>query len=741
MRPRLITKVAVQLLVASVAAAGLAPAASADLPRTYAVQRVDGPTPTLAAGFGGGVANVGDLNRDGSDDFALGVSAGSAGGNGQVFVFSGTTGERFDTISAPDPGGAGTASALFGIPFVGPMPDIGSCPGRSTGQLCTNPIGPKDGVPELLIGARGVDVGGVLDVGRAYVYDGATRALVKRIDMPPADRTPTAVSSGGAWFGRAVVSPAGSPPCSGLGGIGPCQPTSDAVRLGDFDGGGLPEVVVGASRYTESPATAFPTSHCARTAGATCISAGRAYVYRGEDIAGSDPGVTLETAFRTVRNPAAQADDPNTVDITTRRELFANAIAPVGDVGGCTTAGVAAGDRCPATGSSNVPDGRPEILISGLRVDVPMDNPDPAFADAGVDFLVDGRTGAVLYTYQHPEPQAGAVLGSSIGGPAVGTLGDSPLPDVYLSAVTQNGRFKAEGRGYVMSGDIKAFTSTINFSLLNDPTPSPAGDFGAGYTAVGDLVTGPGVFRNELLVGQGSLGEPRNDELLSDVHFFDTGKSVALQSIADPDQNPGSRFGADVITLGDLNSDGFLDFAVAAPAFSGAAGAGQGRLYIFRSDNSPAPPTVPVAPPAAPVGPLGPIGPVGPAGPPAAPAAAAVVAGRTIDLAASRERVRSGARITLRGVLQAFANPEGCQGGQRVTVERRATTSPRYAAVASRTTSASGAFAARLTVRRAGIYRARVAQTQQCLGAASQGARVTTVPRRASPAKRRAVRR
>ena len=75
-----------------------------------------------------------------------------------MFVFNGATGSVLDTIVAPDPGGAGTASALFGIPFVDRMPDIGSCPGKTTGQLCTNPIAPKDGVPEILVGARGVDV-------------------------------------------------------------------------------------------------------------------------------------------------------------------------------------------------------------------------------------------------------------------------------------------------------------------------------------------------------------------------------------------------------------------------------------------------------------------------------------------------------------------------------------------------------------------------------------------------------
>ncbi len=566
-------------------------APASGLPRTYQVQRIDAPNPIGMAGFGGGLVYVGDLNGDGVADFAVGVQAGSPGNNGEVLLFSGKTGALFDTIVAPDGGGLGQASAQFGIPFISTMPDIGSCPGKTTGQLCTNPIGPADGVPELLIGARGVDTDGQVDVGRAYVYDGATRALMKRIDMPPADATALSVSSGGAWFGRAVIAPTGLPPCAGNGGVGACVAMPGTVRIGDMDGGGLPDIVIGASHYTEDSATAYPTSNCAQTPGAACIGAGRAYVYRGEDIAGSDPNVILNTPLRTYRNPYAQADNPTFPDPTANRELFANAIAPVGDVGSCTTPGIAAGDQCPAGGISNIPDGRPDVVISDFRVDLQVAHPDPAYVDVGVDLLIDGRTGAILYTYQHPEPQAGAILGSSLGGPPVGDLGDSPLPDVYLSAVTQNGQYKGQGKGYVMSGNLTAFSSTINFSILNDPTPTPGGNFGGGYTAVGNLVDEPGQFRNELLIGQSNLGEPGNPDLIGAVHVFDPLKAQVLQTIPDPDQSPGSRFGSDIISLGDINGDGFDDFAVSAPSFAGVAGPGQGRIYIFSSDNSPLPPT------------------------------------------------------------------------------------------------------------------------------------------------------
>ncbi|MCA1683832.1 MAG: integrin alpha, partial [Actinobacteria bacterium] len=353
--------------------------------------------------------------------------------------------------------------------------------------------------------------------------------------------------------------------------------------LGDMDGGGQPDIVVGASRYTESNMTAQPGSHCAATPGATCIGAGRAYLYRGESIAGSDPSVTLETALRTFRNPAAQADDPTVVDVTARRELFANAMTGVGDVGACTAAAIGAAARCPAANVTTVPDGRPELLISGLRVDGPINNPDGSLVDVGVNFLVDGATGALLTTYFHPEPQSGATFGTPLGGLPVGDLGGGTTrPDLYIPAVTQSVHFKAQGRGYVMSGDLNAFSSTVNFSLLNDPTPAPGGNFGGGYTGLGDVVAQSGRPRNELLVGAGSLGELGNQELVNDIHVFDPLTAQVLQSIVDPDAEPGSRFGADVATLGDLNADGFVDLLVSAPSYDGPAGAGQGRLYILR---------------------------------------------------------------------------------------------------------------------------------------------------------------
>jgi hypothetical protein len=95
--------------------------------------------------------------------------------------------------------------------------------------------------------------------------------------------------------------------------------------------------------------------------------------------------------------------------------------------------------------------------------------------------------------------------------------------------------------------------------------------------------------------------------------------------------------------MGDLNGDGFLDFVASALAWDGLSGVAQGRIHILRSDNSPAPPPSPVG-----------------------GGAAETLGGRTIELVASRERIRRRHPLRLRGRVEAFADLSACQSRQVV---------------------------------------------------------------------------
>ncbi len=749
------------------------------LPPGYQVQRVDTPLPTTTGGFGTTMIPIGDVNADNKEDFAQLQRPGSLNGDGIVIEYSGATGEDLRSTNVGDPGGAGSRSSGDG--YLGRMDDIGSCASSPAldltqpGPTCASPtVGPPDGVGEILVGGQGVDVGGVVDVGRIYVLDGKTLAILKRVDMPPADRqqiadrqaeNPGAGLQGG--FGRTVTSPRGLPPCAGNAGVGACLTQAampQPVRTGDTDGGGVGDIVVGANQFSENAATAHPESDCARKAAALCFQAGRVYVYRGEGIAGSNPAVVLDgtgagqTPPKVLKNIAAQVDDPF-VPIG-RGELLGHSQMPVGDLGTCRTGGafpaVQPGQRCMASARTLVADGKPDYIVTSHIADTPIFDPDPASTNVGVAFLIDGATGAILYTYNHPEPQKDALFGFTTGQQfALGDLGDSAAPDVVLAAF-QNVSNKAEaGRAYVFSGNLGS--GFINFAALNDPTPNTFGRFGNPTEGVGDLV--PATPRNEVLVGQFSAVQTGGKaDTLFDVSFFNAANEQALQTIADPDLQNESGFGTRVMPLGDLNDDGFLDFAVASPRWDAPSSAGapgvldQGRVYLFRSDvNAVVPP--PPAPPTGPTGPAGPAGGQGPAAPPApaAPAvpaapgagvAATVLAGRTIDLDASRTRVTRGARVQLRGVLEAFANPRACEARQSVAIQRRTKGGGRFVTFQTVRTGSTGTFrSSRFAPTSTRLYRSRVVQTAACQGAQSPRETVTVVPPRRRSSASRAARR
>ena len=712
------------------------PAASAlaALPRTYDVQRVDSPNPRQGANFGLGLIGHSDVTGDGRDDVLVPQTATGPNGDGQLFVFSGATGALVDTVNAPDAGNPGNAPtgnnrAGFGL-FTSTIADLGSCPGGSAGANCANPSTTGDGIDEIVAGATGVDVptagapGGVaVDIGRAYVFDGRTRAVLKRIDMPAADRAEHANFPAGPpnphspSFGRTVLSPAGLPPCEGNSGIGACDMLSTSAAIGDVDGffdadtNDLADLVIGAPTYDETTA-----SNPACDPG-QCHEAGRAYVYRGEDVmdpANGGPATPLAAPLRTLKNIVAQTDDTIS-SAQTNSELFGQAVFPIGDVGGCTAV-IAPGERCPNAMSTNTPDGSPEVVVSAFRADLPSDAdvPDPAFFDVGVNMLVDGKTGSLLAIYQHPEPQAGSIFGFTLHNePAPGDMGSTALPDVFIPAMRQNIDFTAQGRGYVMNGNFKAGANGTNFAQVNDPTPQSGGNFGVSSAGVGNLVSdAEGAPRNELLVGAFGPHNPgTNANIINDIAIFNPLTERPLQTIVDPDQQEGSSFGTALSPLGDVNGDGFVDFTVAADLWDANqdAGRNQGRIYILRSDNSPAG-----------VGSTG-GGESAPPPGPGAPGTAVAAAGRAIELSANRSIARRGSAVRLDGALEAFTNTAACENGQPVELQFRARRARRYTTIRRVVSDAAGNFATTVRPRTTGRYRARVAQTELCLGAVSDG--------------------
>ncbi|MEM1054872.1 MAG: FG-GAP-like repeat-containing protein [Bacteroidota bacterium] len=168
--------------------------------------------------FGGSVAGTGDINGDGVGDLLVGAQFEDPGSSpenaGRAYVFSGSDGALLYTLTSP----MEFEDGRFGTGVAGP--------GDVTG----------DGVPDLLVGARGDDPDpGALPRGRAYLFSGATGALI-----------------------RTLVSP--NPP-SQFGNVFGSQ----VATLGDVDGDGVPDL--GVSDPFQDVGTR--------------VSAGVAYVYSG----------------------------------------------------------------------------------------------------------------------------------------------------------------------------------------------------------------------------------------------------------------------------------------------------------------------------------------------------------------------------------------------------------------------------------------------------------------------------
>jgi len=119
-----------------------------------------------ATGSGGGdnlgvsVAATGDVNADGKDDFIIGAHGTDPGGQtdaGSAYVYSGADGSLLFQ-----------KDGLTGLGFTDKM----GFSVAGAGDLN------NDGKDDFIVGAKGADPGGLIDAGSAYLYSGANGALL-----------------------------------------------------------------------------------------------------------------------------------------------------------------------------------------------------------------------------------------------------------------------------------------------------------------------------------------------------------------------------------------------------------------------------------------------------------------------------------------------------------------------------------------------------------------------------------
>ncbi len=235
------------------------------------LRQLENPSPQpdegVFATFGARIGAAGDINADGRADYMIGspandvpggcshevpIPAGCRKNEGETFVFSGATGAVLRTYRIPDADRQEEACTALGAnPRCGHM-SVPQSPGDLTG----------DGVLDHLVAAYGLrrpSAAAPQFFGRLYLFNGATGALLSRIDQPEADPD--------AFFGLQDVAP---------------------LTPGDVSGDGVPDLY----------ATGFLQNGSAG-------SQGRAWVFNGAASIAAGTGVLLYE----VRDPTPRASE------------------------------------------------------------------------------------------------------------------------------------------------------------------------------------------------------------------------------------------------------------------------------------------------------------------------------------------------------------------------------------------------------------------------------------------------
>jgi FG-GAP repeat protein/VCBS repeat protein len=329
--------------------------------------------------FGSRVSAAGDVNGDGLDDVAVGAiwaAPGGVSGAGSAFLYSGANGAllyRWDGQSEDSHFSSGIAGA---------------------GDL------DQDGFDDVLIGARYASPGGSESAGSAFVYSGANGSLLHQWDGP----------SPSSWFGQSIT------------------------KLGDLDGDGVPDVLIGSNG-----------------------SANMAYAYSGSSGAllfQLDGGATWSGFGHSVSNAhdvdgdgvedlivGASHADPGGMRNAGSAYVFSGATSALLFQWDGISAGDSFGESVSGPGDLNG-DGFSDLLVGASKADA-IGRP-----DSGSAYLYSGANGSLLFQWNGEA--TGDQLGLSIS--SAGDLDGDGFGEVIAGA------FGAEPNGIQNSGAAYVFS-------------------------------------------------------------------------------------------------------------------------------------------------------------------------------------------------------------------------------------------------------------------------------------------
>ena len=376
---------------------------------------------------------------------------------------------------------------------------------------------------------------------------------------------------------------------------------------GDTDGDGVADLIVGAPDVA--------------------ASTGAAYLYSGKtgarlftftpDLTGGHFGVSVSAA--------GDIDGDGTPDVAVGAPDVRSRTGAVYLYSGRNGAlirrldGAAAGGEfgfAPAPIPDTNADGRPDLLVGAPG----------ANSGTGAAYVLSGRDGSVLRTMtgrnaaerfgsavnalrdingdgkaeilvgamdRPPSARGGGDVISGAGDQRLFEIpGDASSHDLGWAYISDAGDVDADGKTDILAADFgydgavpgqfagKAWVySGADFHLLHAWDGTPQSGLGE-CRAAGD-VNGDG-YGDLLIAAYNDPSHAQNGGRFSVYSGRDGAELLRLTCNV-----PGDQFGVDVAAMGDVNGDGFADFAVSAPGADGTAGPNQGAIYIVSGASIP----------------------------------------------------------------------------------------------------------------------------------------------------------
>lgn len=187
----------------------------------------------------------------------------------------------------------------------------------------------------------------------------------------------------------------------------------------------------------------------------------------------------------------------------------------------------------------------------------------------GRAYVLSGFDGSVIHTLVSPSPETSAQFGIAVSG--IGDANGDGRGDIVVGASWEtDGGMNDAGRAYLFSG----LDGSLLWTLVSSE-PTAGGNFGGSVSGAGD-VDGDG--SADVVVG--ALDEDGGADRAGRAYVFRGADGGLLLTLQSPQPETFGLFGVSVSGAGDVDDDGHADLVVGSEEDSGAL-SGAGRVYVL----------------------------------------------------------------------------------------------------------------------------------------------------------------